>query len=651
MCGIAGIFDQKITFSQDEMCRLAKSLGDRLSHRGPDAAGEWVDANVGIALAHRRLSIIDLSPAGHQPMKSQSGRFVIAYNGEIYNFRDLREELESTGLIFKGESDTEVLLEAISTWGFDRTLPRLIGMFAIAVWDMKERSLTLVRDRLGIKPLYWGRQSNRFYFASELKSLFADSLFTPELNRAALSGLVALNYVSGKQSIYQGIQQLEPGCTLKVAADGKIETQRYWDVAKIAAHACRNKQVLDEKELEESTHALVKDAVNKRMISDVPIGVFLSGGIDSSVVAVLMQENAPAPVNTLTIGFEAQNFDESSFAKAIADHLGTNHSELTIENSQAIEAIPKLAETYCEPFADSSQIPTYLVSALARQHVTVALSGDGGDEVFAGYNRYVAAQKHWPHIARIPFPLRSIMSKAVYAVPDATLDAFGGRLTNNKRLGQFSNSLKKYAGLMASKSPDQFYEGVVRFWENVDEVVIGGQNRVEIENRWSEADGLEDPMERMQLRDMLTYLPGDILTKVDRASMSVGLETRVPLLDHRVVEHMWSVPVQMKIRQGQSKWLLRRLLQKHIPDHLLDRPKMGFAVPLGDWLRGPLRDWAESLLSESSLKSTGLFHPTPVREMWQRHLVGEINGHYALWSILSAQAWYERWMTGRTVDN
>lgn len=644
MCGITGALDFSRSRSDDEIIRIARTMGDSIRHRGPDEGGEWVDAASGLALAHRRLSIIDLSAAGRQPMHSASGRYVLAYNGEIYNFRALRVALEGKGAVFGGHSDTEVLLEAFAHWGVEDTLPRLIGMFAIALWDREERSLVLVRDRLGIKPLYWGRQRDHLFFASELKSLFEHPDFRPNVNRTALSKLVAFNYIPGPDSIYDDIFQLEPGCFARIDSEGRVQTMRYWDLFEIARQGSVNRTRFSDAEAERHLESLLGDAVSDRMISDVPLGALLSGGVDSSTVTAQMQSVSTNPVKTFSIGFRKAELNEANHARAIAEHLGTDHHELILGDHDALDVVPNLSRMYCEPFADSSQIPTHLVSAMARQHVTVALSGDGGDEVFAGYNRYLAAANVWPRIAKLHAFARSLMAGAFMGVPHAAYDRMAALLPESKRPSQPGDKMVKLAGMLACQNLDEFYDQVVRFWNNTEAVVVGG-DEFSTSERLGAAAAISDPVERMQVKDMLSYLPGDILTKVDRASMAVGLEARVPLLDHRVVEFACSLPMTMKIRGGETKWLLRRVLDRHVPRELTERPKAGFAVPLGEWLRGPLREWAEDLLSEESITSAGLFHAGPVREKWQRHLTGNHHEHYALWSILMAQDWHRTWMT------
>jgi asparagine synthase (glutamine-hydrolysing) len=647
MCGIAGVYDLAKLHSSEELKTIARGMGDSIRHRGPDEGSEWLDANAGLALAHRRLSIIDLSAAGRQPMASASGRYILAYNGEIYNFAELREQLAHVGASFRGASDTEVLLEAIAHWGAEETLPRLIGMFAFALWDREGRELVLARDRLGIKPLYWGRQGRQVFFGSELKSILAHPDFQPKVDRTALSGLVALNYVPGPQSIYADIIQLRPGCVIRINERGDSHSTSYWDAAQAAVLGTDSPHQLSDADAEEHLDSLLGDAVQRRMVADVPLGTFLSGGVDSSTVAGLMQAASASPIKTFSIGFENDEYDEARYAKAVAGHLKTDHHELYLSNREALEVIPRLPGMYCEPFADSSQIPTYLVSAMARDHVTVALSGDGGDEVFAGYNRHLVGQTLWPKVSGIPFPVRSLAARMLRCVPHSVYDRAAALIPQRRRPSQLSDKMMKVAGLMESPSLKDFYHQVVRFWHDTTSIVVDGGSNASTSAITANVPNLSAPVAWMQVLDILTYLPGDILTKVDRASMAVGLEARVPLLDHRVVEFGLSLPMDMKIRHGETKWLLRRVLDRYVPRNLIDRPKKGFGVPLDIWLRGPLRDWAEDLLSERSLAQTGLFFPAPVRQKWQRHLRGEQNEQYALWSILMAQDWYKTWISSR----
>ena len=644
MCGIAGFLDLSKARSPKNLSLIARAMGDKIRHRGPDEGQEWLDAQAGVAFAHRRLSIIDLSAAGRQPMISSSGRYVLIFNGEIYNFQKLRKSLETIGTPLKGHSDTEVLLETLACWGVEDTLPRLIGMFAFALWDREKRVLVLARDRLGIKPLYWGRQGNHLFFASELKCLFAHPDFRPEVDRAALSDMVAFNYIPGPRSIYAGISHLPPGCFIRIDPDCDIQMKQYWDVVSVVNNGIKNQISLSDADATAHLELLLGEAISDRMVSDVPLGAFLSGGVDSSTVTALMQSLSASPVKTFTVGFEENSFSEVPHARAIADYLGTDHHEIILSSREALDIIPILSEMYCEPFADSSQIPTHLVSAIARKEVTVALSGDGGDEVFAGYNRYLAGQTLWPRATQMPMPVRELMAWMLRTLPHSMYDGLADMLPRRLTPPLLGDKMSKVADLLDSRSLNEFHARAVRFWKDASTVVIDGTAGSFGDEQAARLLGMPETVDQMQLLDMLTYLPGDILTKVDRASMAVGLEARVPLLDHRVIEFMSSLPTNMKIRGGETKWLLRRVLDGYVPRRLIDRPKMGFAIPLGEWLRGPLRDWAEDLLSEEMLMRTGLFHPNSVREKWHRHLSGSHFEHYSLWSILMAQNWYLTWM-------
>lgn len=643
MCGLAGFFDLSVSTTTDVALDSVRAMADALRHRGPDGDGQWVDAQAGIALGHRRLSIIDLSQGGRQPMASNDGRIVVSYNGEIYNYQVLRQELEGAGVTFSSESDTEVLVEAVRLWGLEATLPKLVGMFAMAVWDADHRTLSLARDRLGIKPLYWGQQGDCIFFASEPQALFAHPGFRPEIDRAALTGLVAYNYVPGPSTVFCGISNLEPGSAVRIDSSGARQSWRYWSLSDVAARGVERPCALPYDQAVDALEALLCEAVSCRMVSDVPLGALLSGGVDSSAVVALMQKLSPKPIETFSIGFEEFGFNEAAHAREVAEHLGTHHHDMVVTAQDALDVVAKLADLYAEPFADSSQIPTYLVSHMARQHVTVALSGDGGDEVFAGYNRYRVAADMWPRLMGIPAPLRRAMGHAIGAVPPAMWDGLARAIPQNSRPPQLGSKMGKVADLMRQPDLDAFYARVVRFWDQPQSVVADGQFAPG--PAWSEAAlGQLGDVERMQFLDTLTYLPDDILTKVDRASMAVGLEARVPLIDHRVVEFAWSLPRDYKIQGGVTKRILRDVLYRHVPRALIDRPKMGFGIPLGAWLKGPLRDWAEDLLSESALRETGLFAPQAVRNRWHRHLSGTEQGEYALWSVLMAQAWYRRWM-------
>jgi asparagine synthase (glutamine-hydrolysing) len=621
-----------------------------LVHRGPDDEGIWLDAEAGIAFGHRRLSIVDLSAAGHQPMHSASGRFVITLNGEIYNYEDLRRELTGQGhrVDWRGHSDTEVLLAGFDSWGIARTLRRASGMFALAVWDKQDRTLTLARDRLGEKPLYYGCQhgpKSPFLFASELKALREHPDFVPEIDREALGLFTRYLDVPAPRSIYRGISKLAAG-TMLTLGQGAPEPviKKYWSGAEIARSGVAEPIRLAEEPAVDALEQVLERAVGRQMMADVPLGAFLSGGVDSSTVVAIMQKLSSRPVKTFTVGFHEEAYNEAEHAKAVARHLGTDHTELYVTPGEAMDVIPRLPAMYDEPFADSSQIPTHLISALARQHVTVALSGDGGDELFGGYDRYLMTAGWWDRIGGIPMPLRAAAARALTMVPAAAWTslgaAAGGLLPRSIRLRRLGDKVHKGATMLCSGSLDELYDGMLSLWRNPSEFVIGASPvSGPALNDNAELEGLSG-VERMMAQDMLGYLANDILVKVDRAAMAVSLETRVPLLDPEVVEFAWRLPLDLKIRGSTTKWLLRRLLYRHVPAALIDRPKMGFGVPIDSWMRGPLRDWAEALLDERRLREEGFFHPQVIRQAWDEHLRGQNNQH-KLWTILMFQAWLE----------
>lgn len=650
MCGLAGFLGGDWSAGQDGAHSTLRDMAGRIGHRGPDGTGLWLDADRQIALGHNRLAILDLSPAGDQPMMSQSGRFVIVYNGEVYNHEDLRHRLLGEGfpVNWRGHSDTETLLAAIEAWGLKATLERSVGMFALALWDRQSKQLSLARDRLGEKPLYYGWQGSgaerTFLFGSELKALAAHSAFKPEVDREALTLYMRHAYVPAPYSIYSGMRKLPAGAfvTLEAGTESAV-VDRYWSGAEVAKNGALAPKLANPQDYVDRLEHLLSDAVGKQMLSDVPLGAFLSGGVDSSTIVSLMQAQSARPVRTFSIGFHEEGYNEAEHAKAVARHLGTEHTELYVTADQAMSVVPELPSIYDEPFADSSQIPTLLVSRLAREHVTVSLSGDGGDELFAGYNRYKITDFYWRKLSRIPRPLRAALGAGMGSVSPRTWDkiasALAPALPASSRMSFPGDKIIKAASVLPSRSVGELYAGLVSLWRDPTSVVIGGSEPAPRPGPY-DLDGLGD-IERMMALDMLGYMPDDILVKVDRAAMSASLETRVPFLDHRVVEFAWSMPMDVKLRDGETKWALRQLLYRHVPRKLIERPKAGFGVPIDSWLRGPLKAWAEELLDEQRLRREGYFRPEPVRRAWAAHQAGRANMQHQLWPVLMFQSWLE----------
>lgn len=664
MCGVAGLIHHSPE-PAGELRQRVHRMTSAIEHRGPDDAGIWVAPEDGVALGHRRLSIVDLSPAGHQPMTSAHDRFVIVFNGEIYNNAELKADLEASGAApaWRGHSDTEILLACIENWGVEQALKRTVGMFAIALWDKRDRTLHLARDRFGEKPLYYGWVDGSFVFASELKAIRAFSGSKPDVCREALAQYLRFTYVPAPRSIYRGIYKLEPGCMLSVGpaapktapvgplrapgSHGSARMRRWWSLSHQVEAGAKD-PITDERAAIELLEERLTEAVRLQSIADVPLGAFLSGGVDSSIIVSLMQRHASRPVRTFTIGFEEREFDESSHARAVAKHLGTIHSEMYVSSADARAVIPSLPRMYDEPFADSSQIPMHLVCRAARAHVTVALSGDGGDEMFGGYNRYFWGPRVWSHVGWLPYGVRRSLGAAISTIPVQTWDAANevvGRLVPRLRsLSRAGDKAHKLAArLTVVRQREDLYLTLVSEWQNPENVLAGTGVR-EPPSLLSDPlpmAGMEDERLQMMYRDAMTYLPDDILCKVDRAAMSVSLETRVPFLDHRVAELAWRLPVSMKIRGGVGKWALRQILYKHVPKHLIERPKAGFGVPVGEWIRGPLREWAEDLLSARSIGAAGFLDPVVVQHAWRDHLVGRRDHTHRLWSVLMFQAWLQ----------
>ena len=643
MCGLVGFLGGGAATEGEEA--LLRRMADRLVHRGPDDAGTWANVSCRIGFGHRRLAIVDLSAAGHQPMSSVSNRYVIAFNGEIYNHMAMRSGLEAIGQAptWNGHSDTETLLAGIEAWGLESTVKKAIGMFAIALWDNQTRTLSLARDRMGEKPLYFGWQgvgnTRAFLFGSDLKALKAHPAFSATVDRGALCLLMRHNYIPAPYSIYQGIAKLEPGCILTVSlAEPEPKISKYWDAAQVALEGVAQPFAGSASEAVDALELLAKDAVRQQMVADVPLGAFLSGGIDSSTVVALMQVQSMRAVKTFTIGFEHEFYSEAVHAKAVAQHLGTEHIELYVTPQQAMTVIQRLPYLYSEPFADSSQIPTFLVGQLAKRHVTVSLSGDAGDELFCGYNRYQLTARLWKRLQLMPTPLRGLLAKGIKAIDP-------GILSRYLRFMPWTNvgdKLHKGADLLASASAADLYLGMISSWLAPSALVLGGvEPTTKVNGNGPALTGLSD-VEQMMALDMLTYLPDDILTKLDRAAMGVSLEGRVPFLDHRVVEFAWRLPMGYKLCQRETKWVLRQVLHRHVPRKLIERPKMGFGFPIDAWLRGPLKAWAEELLGEQRLEREGFFHPILIRQKWVEHLSGHRNWSSHLWAVLMFQIWLEQ---------
>lgn len=653
MCGFAGFFQTGVPESVAK--EILGKMNGALVHRGPDEEGFWIASAAGIALGHRRLAVLDLTPAGHQPMISLRGRYVMVFNGEIYNHAELKERVSAErGVDWRGHSDTEILLAAVDCWGLERSLREATGMFALALWDTQEEVLWLARDRLGEKPLYHGWQGssrNRaFLFSSDLGALRPHPSFEAKLDRQALCQFMRYDYVPSPKSIYEGIGKLEPGVCLRFCPrDLSLQKFPYWSLGDVILSGKARPFLGDERQAVDQMEKLLTESVGRQVVADVPVGAFLSGGIDSSTIVALMQRQSPGKVRTFTIGFREDLYNEAVSARKVAQHLGTDHTELYMEPDRARSVIPLLPAIYTEPFADPSQIPTFLVSQLARSKVTVSLSGDGGDELFGGYNRYLLTDRLWKALSPFPATWRRKMGRWMGQLsPEDWNRLFAridGWIPRSFRLSNWGDKIHKGAKVLDCSSMEEIYLRLVSHWENPAAVVIGATEPPPFV--WANPPALAGlgGVEKMMAWDIWTYLPDDILTKVDRAAMAVSLETRIPFLDHRIVEFAWRLPLAMKIKRGLGKRILRKLLERHVPADLVERPKMGFSAPISEWLRGPLRPWAEDLLNEGALRRAGWLRPEPIRALWQEHLMGQRNWQTPLWNVLMFQGWLES--TGR----
>lgn len=638
MCGIVGFWDTKQRNTQEQLQHTVTLMRDMIVHRGPDGAGNWVDAPSGIAFGHRRLSIVDLTEHGHQPMSSASGRYVITYNGEVYNHQDIKQQLAADNCTpsWQGHSDTEVILAAFEAWGIEAALQKFVGMFAIALWDRNEKLLYLIRDRVGEKPLYYGWTDGYLLFGSELKALKAHFAWHQNIDQNAVNLLLQYNCIPAPYTIYENMHKLEPGHMLVINQDQNVTDIEYWQLKNIINDTSKSNydnpsHAVDELEVK------LKEAVRLQMLADVPVGAFLSGGLDSSTIVSLMQAQISKPIKTFTIGFADAAYNEAEHAKAIAAHLQTQHTELYLSPEHTQSIIPDLANIYDEPFSDSSQLPTYIISKLTREHVTVSLSGDGGDELFAGYNRYTWVPNIWRKISCLPRPLRALVSKMLQVLSPSQWDKIfircGVFLPKIATVRNPGDKLHKLARLLDSASPYDIYVKLLTHWD-------AAQSDVLLNGLFTDLNA-PSLTENMMYVDTKRYLPDDILVKVDRAGMAVNLETRIPFLDHRVVEFAWSLPLDLKVRDGQSKWIVSQLLNRYVPSELYNRPKMGFGVPIDQWLRGPLKEWANDLLSDSMFNKHGFLNAAAIQQKWREHLSGARNWQYHLWDVLIFQSWYE----------
>ena len=641
MCGITGFLDLKGQNTKEQNLMFVTEMTHELIQRGPDAFGVWSDTQTQIFLGHRRLSIIDLSEHGAQPMVSSSGRYVITYNGEVFNAPELREELRKQGMHFRGYSDTEVVLAACEIWGIQNACNKFNGMFAFALWDSLEKKLFLIRDRMGVKPLYWGIQNGILFFSSQLKSFLKHPGFQPKVSLDALSLYLKFGYIAAPYTIYQNFYKVKPGCIIIIDQQLNAKEAPFWEFSDFIQPE-GSLLSMSEEESTDALEDLLKDSVHKRMISDVPIGAFLSGGVDSSLIVSLMQSLSQTPVKTFSIGFKEEAYDEAKYARAVAKHLGTDHYEIYLNSTRSLDFIPNLSDYYDEPFADTSQIPTYLVSRQAREQVTVCLSGDGGDELFCGYDRYLIAQKLYIFHRLLPRFIKNSLAKGFSRLTPPQWQKILFYMPNKLQFSQISEKAYKLSDTLNSHTLIDFFQSFVTIWNNPSEII-------KPKGKWASniysseiMSTLATPLTLMPYFDIKTFLPECVLTKVDRASMAVGLEVRTPLLDYRIAEFSCKVPINYKIRDGKTKAPLRKILSKYVPDLLIDRPKMGFSVPIGQWLRGELKEWAENYLSEKALDRSGFFNSESINQKWQEHLSGKINSQYPLWGILMFQQWAEK---------
>ncbi|OED36845.1 asparagine synthase (glutamine-hydrolyzing) [Chromatiales bacterium (ex Bugula neritina AB1)] len=637
MCGIAGIINSTAQ-SPERLRNLATKMATAINHRGPDGDGIWTDADNRVALAHKRLSIVDLTPSGAQPMISHCGNYIMVYNGEVYNATEIAAELRKTGTIFRGTSDTEVILGAIAQWGLNETIEKLIGMFSLALWDIRTKTLTLVRDRLGIKPLYWSFVNDTFIFASELKALLHHPVCPREVNKGAISSYLQKCYINGPDSIYCGVHKLLPGHLLTLVSGKSPKIREFWSMSNVAKSGTDNQFDGSIEEAEAHLEALVKSATSMRMLSDVPLGAFLSGGVDSSLVAALMQHESSKPIKTFSIGFEDSQFNEAPHAAEVAKHLGTDHTELYVTPQNAMDVIPNLHTIFDEPFSDPSQIPTYLLCKMTRQHVTVALSGDGGDELFTGYERYFTVNNN-SAILKQPRIIRNTGARILNSISPVWANRMRTILPGRVSHLLAGHKIHRIPPALRDGQLATLYQSTLAHYSQPNNLMLSDEEIDDPVYQQAQSIKFKDSFSLMQFIDTLDYLPGDILTKLDRTSMATSLEARVPLLDHRIVEFAWTLPQIYKAGNGEGKRILKNVLYKHVPRNLIERPKMGFGVPIGQWLRGPLNSWAEDLLSHDSLKSTGILDPNIIRKHWNQHKKHQVNWEYHLWDVLNLQSW------------